>query len=541
LRKRLPKEKICYKQRNMIIGSGVMKLLKVFILLLVVTAMFLSGCQTESNEISEFEIKEVKLLSTPPHGVYYEIFVRSFADSDGDGIGDFKGATAKLDYLEDLGIEGIWLMPINPSPSYHGYDVTDYRDIHPEFGTLEDFKMFVDEAHNRGIKVIMDLVVNHSSKEHPWFQKALTGDEEFRDWYVWADEETNTGVLGEWGQKVWHGSGQNVYEGVFWDGMPDLNLENPEVRNEMIDIGQFWLSEVGVDGFRLDAAKHVFSHYQVENDEEKDHEWWREFYGKMKDVKPDTFLVGEVWDSATVVAPYLQGGLTSAFNFDLSLKILSAASSESEAGIVSSLERIRKFYTKESGGTYIDSTFITNHDMNRVMSDLKGNVNHAKMAASLLLTLPGNPFIYYGEEIGMEGQKPDEWIREPFLWSDDYKTTWERNKHNNNTVPVEEQLEDPNSLVNYYKELIHVRRSHEALIKGEINKTTLKADGLVVFERVTETESLLVVLNMSGKEVDLTITEKYADYTSIYYSDKQASLKNEILKLPAYSTTILQK
>lgn len=520
-----------------------MKKLKVTLTLLLVLAILLSGCKANEPDVKQSaeDFKEADLLSSPPHGVYYEIFVRSFADSDGDGIGDFKGATAKLDYLEELGIEGIWLMPINPSPSYHGYDVTDYRDINPEYGTLEDFKTFVDEAHKRGIKVVMDLVVNHSSKHHPWFQKALTGDEEFRDYYVWADEDTNTNVLGEWNQKVWHGSGNNIYEGVFWDGMPDMNLDNPEVRQEMIDIGQFWLSELGVDGFRLDAAKHIFSHYQTENDEEKDHEWWREFYAGMKEVNPDVFLVGEVWDSATVVGPYLQGGLTSAFNFDLANLILSAASNESDAGIVSSLERTRKYFMKVSEGTFIDSTFITNHDINRVMTELKGNKDHAKMAASLLLTLPGNPFIYYGEEIGMEGAKPDEWIREPFLWSDEYKTDWERNKHNKDTVPVEEQLEDPTSLVNHYKNLIHVRRSNEALIKGEINKTTLKEEGLVIFERLTDTESLLVVLNMTGEEIELSLTEDYVTYNNIYYTDAGATLEKEVIKLPAYSTTILRK
>lgn len=539
-----------------------------FLIVSIVIIGVFTGCTTQGSQIEEEEefsgeesatdvssteepsaedtsmdnsFTKENLLNHPPHGVYYEIFIRAFADSDGDGIGDFKGATEKLDYLVDLGIEGIWLMPINPSPSYHGYDVTDYKDINEDYGTLEEFKVFVDEAHKRDINVILDFVVNHTSKQHPWFRKAMIGDEEYRDYYVWADEDTDIRTLGEWGQKVWHGSGSNRYEGVFWDGMPDLNFDNAEVRREMSEIGQFWLSEVGVDGFRLDAAKHIYSNYHSDKYEEKNHEWWREFSAALQEVKPDVFLVGEVWDSATVVAPYLDAGLTSAFNFDLSGKLISAAKSEGEAGIVSSLERTREYFNKTSQGSFIDSTFITNHDMNRTMSELNNNMDHAKMAASLLLTLPGNPFIYYGEEIGMQGQKPDEWIREPFIWGDEFQTEWERNKYNKETPSALEQLEDDHSLLNHYKNIIYVRRSHEALIKGEIRKTTIREQGFVIFERYLEDEAVLVVHNMTGAERELNVTEKYQDYKKIYFSSKKnTNLKGTVLVLPAYSTVILE-
>ncbi|MDQ0254618.1 glycosidase [Evansella vedderi] len=212
-------------------------------LIIVLISFFIMGCSEKVNEPISFSKEQLK--SIEPHGIYYEIFIRAFYDSTGDGIGDFKGATSKLDYLQELGVEGVWLMPINPSPSYHGYDVIDYKDVNPEHGTMDDFKEFVEEAQNRGIKVIKDFVVNHSSTEHPWFEAALEHDEQYRDFYVWADENTDLRQRGEWGQLVWHGSGNNIYEGVFWGGMPDLNMDNPQVREKLYDIGRFWLEEVG--------------------------------------------------------------------------------------------------------------------------------------------------------------------------------------------------------------------------------------------------------------------------------------------------------
>ncbi|MGB0346259.1 MAG: alpha-amylase family glycosyl hydrolase, partial [Balneolaceae bacterium] len=195
--------------------------------------------------------------------VWYEIFVRSFYDSDGDGIGDFNGLTEKLDYLNDgdpntdtdLGIGGIWLMPIHPSPSYHGYDVTDYRAINPDYGSMEDFKNFIVAANERGIKVIIDYVMNHTSTEHPWFQASAAGDSHFRDFYRW--EESKPNYNGPWGQTVWHQRNGDYYYGLFWGGMPDLNYENPAVKDSMFAISDFWIEEIGIDGFRQDAVLYI--------------------------------------------------------------------------------------------------------------------------------------------------------------------------------------------------------------------------------------------------------------------------------------------
>lgn len=244
--------------------------------------------------------------------------------------------------------------------------------------------------------------MNHSSKEHPWFQKALAGDSTYRDYYVWSDESTPLQQVGDWGQEVWHGLEEEKYEGVFWEGMPDLNFDNPAVMDEFKQASTFWLGEVGVDGFRVDAAKYLFSAYQIDDHHTRNVELWQEFKAHMETVKPGSFLVGEVWDSASVVGQYM-GALDSGFNFDLSTKLISALQSERDTGIVSSLEKVRTYY-QQIAPDYQDSIFLTNHDMDRIMSELNGNVDHAKMGASLMLTLPGNPFLYYGEEIGLEGR-----------------------------------------------------------------------------------------------------------------------------------------
>src|SRR3954454_6585589 len=194
---------------------------------------------------------------------WYELFVRSFADGDSDGIGDFKGLTAKLDYLNDgdpgttsdRGVTGLWLMPVDQSPSYHGYDVTDYRTVERDYGSNADFKAFLAAAHARGMEVIVDLVLNHTSAEHPWFTASAAGTDDKADWYVWSDE--NPGWLGPGGSVAWHERDGRWYYGVFSDGMPDLNLRSDAVTAELEDVARFWLRDMGVDGFRLDAAKHL--------------------------------------------------------------------------------------------------------------------------------------------------------------------------------------------------------------------------------------------------------------------------------------------
>lgn len=515
-----------------------------FLLCLLFSVGFLTGCTTpdsgQANEVVAVEaLNHDDLQSSFPNTVFYEIFVRAFYDSNGDGIGDINGMTSKLDYLQELGIEGIWLMPIHPSPSYHGYDVTDYYDIHPEYGTMADFKTFIAEAHERNIKVIIDLVVNHSSIEHPFFLDAISSQESpYRDWYIWADENSNLRERGEWGQKFRHGEAPNNYFSVFWGGMPDFNFYNQEVRQEVLKFGEFWLEEVGVDGFRLDAAKHIFP-----KDKEQNLVWWNEFRAAMEKVNPEVFLVGEVWDLPQIAGPYLEDGLHSTFNFDLAEDILKAARSERGGSVVTKLIRSLSTFERYSSD-FVDSTFITNHDINRVMSELRGNDQQAKMAASLLLTLPGSPFIYYGEEIGMQGAKPDEHIREPMLWYQDGKggqTTWVKPKYDTDSdaPSVETELNDPNSLLHHYKTMIYLRRSQSTLLFGTITESPIKEQGSLAFKRIHNEEELHIIHNLTKADLEITLDNHPGDV--IFASKQEYSVANGTVILPPYSTVIFKK
>lgn len=488
----------------------------------------------------------------PSNGVFYEIFVRSFSDSDGDGVGDLQGVTDKLDYLQQLGIKGIWLMPINPSPSYHGYDVTDYEAINPDYGTVDDLKTLLSEAHARGIQVIMDLVLNHTSSRHPWFADSAGGEGGLkRDWYKWASDGTDVSALGPWGQTVWHrGPSGGSYLGVFSEGMPDLNLDSPDVRAELIRIGRYWLG-LGLDGYRLDAAKHVYEDFQSSSADpatsRQNVAWWQQFRQGVSESGREPYLVGEVWDTTAVVGPFLDKALDSALNFEAAKLVLDAVKTGDAASLDSVLARQLAYYSKVSGGRFVDAPFLGNHDQNRVMSELGGDVGRAKLAAALLLTLPGNPFLYYGEEIGMTGVKPDERIREPMLWKKDRKssgqTSWESPSSNADTPSVEEQLADPDSLLNRYKLLIGWRNEEPALGDGGFAPYEIEADGILAFARVSASATLLVVHNLTGetRTVDLHAGGASSVSGVRFATDSESTaFADGKLRLPSYGTAILQ-
>ena len=427
-----------------------MKSLRYYLIFSVVL-IFLVGTINAQNQQN---------VSKWPRGITYEIFVQSFADSDGDGIGDIKGMTSKLDYLQELGVEGIWLMPMNPSPSYHKYDVSDYYDIHPDYGTLADFKNFVREAHARNIRIVMDMVLNHSGSQNQWFKEALKDEHiKYWDYYVWAHKDDPkvqpvTVKLPDGTTRTRRSNWNSVpnsdflYFSHFGRNMPDLNFDNPKLQQEVFKIGKFWLSEVGVDGFRLDAARHVFPDERALDN----HKWWEYFLKEMKTVNKDVYIVGEVWASSEIVAPYLKG-IPALFNFDMGGEIIKAVNEENGSQLVAKHKKIIDFYTSVNPD-YIDATFLTNHDQNRVMSSVNNNPDKERMAIALLLTLPGSPYLYYGEEIGMLGKKPDEYIREPLLWNnkteDQLRATWIKPRYSTDStiVPVSVQLKDKSSLLN---------------------------------------------------------------------------------------------
>lgn len=483
--------------------------------------------------------------------ICYEIFVRSYCDSNGDSIGDINGITSKLDYLQDLGIEAIWLTPIQPSPSYHKYDVVDYYGIDPEYGTLADFKRLLSEAHARGISVIMDLVINHTSANHPWFQESRKGKANpYRSFYTWKSSQeietlgiaTREVTPDTWERNPWHqwpGNSEKYY-GLFWKGMPDLNCDHPPVRQAIYEIGRFWL-EMGVDGFRLDAARHIYPEWE----EHKNHDFWVEFRTEMQKANPKVYLVGEVWTTAKKIAPYFKG-LTANFDFDLSLAIQKIVSKERDIVKLAAMLSKNRAVFAQTNPRFIDAIMLTNHDQIRIGSMLKGNVNRLKVAANLLLTLPGQPYIYYGEEIGMLGKKPDEFIREPFLWdyrqNDWQRARWMKPKYSKSktVVPLAGQVNDADSLFNHYKRLIHFRKSNPVLanVHGAIEILPTTDNRIVAFSRKISDREVWVIHNISSEA--LTYTALYMPNELLFRTNELTRfVKIDQLSLAPYSCAVL--
>src|SRR5205823_662937 len=310
-------------------------------------------------------------------GVCYELFVRSFYDSNGDGIGDLNGLIQKLDYVAGLGVDCIWLMPVAASPSYHGYDVSDYYRIEPAYGSNDDFKRLVAAAHRRGIAVLVDMVLNHSSSEHPYFQAALHDTTSpYRAWYRFAPASPG---------KNWHHSPvrDEYYYGLFWSGMPDLNYETPAVRDEAKKIATFWLRDMGVDGFRLDAVPYLVEQGDCVSGCPGTHAFLHEYAQHVDSVKPGAYTVGEAWGSIDQMLPYYPDQLTSYFGFELSDSLIAAVRSGSAAGLLTGYLRLQ-----DTLPAYRWAPFLSNHDQTRTLTQLRGDVARARRAATLLLALP---------------------------------------------------------------------------------------------------------------------------------------------------------
>ncbi len=441
--------------------------------------------------------------------VFYELFVRSFYDSNGDGIGDLRGAIQKLDYLNDgnpatttdLGITGIWLMPIMASPSYHGYDVTDFRTVNADYGTNDDFKQFVAAAHARGIQVIVDLPINHTSSDNPWFKASAAGDPQYANWYRW-DPSCPT-YRGPFGERVWFPLNSTCYYAIFADNMPDLNYENPAVTAEMDDIARFWLQDMGADGFRLDALQHIVEEGQKQANTDATHAWAEAFKDYIKSIKPDALVVGEVDSNSFVSSSYVPKAADLVFEFDLAKAMVQSATQGNASNISGKQKQVDGLYPPNQY-----AAFLTNHDQNRVMNDLGGSTSKAEVAADLLLTQPGVPFIYYGEEIGMSGAKPDERIRTPMQW-DSTATTggfttgtpWEALQNDYATVNIAAQTNNPASLLSHHRDLIHLRATHPALDHGDLTLVKSASRKVYSFVRHSDEETLLVVINLSGDAV----------------------------------------
>jgi len=487
---------------------------------------------------------------TAPSDVYYEIFVRSWYDTNHDGIGDLNGVTAKLDYLKSLGVDGIWLMPINASPSYHGYDITNYEAINPQYGTLQDFRRLIAAAHKRGIKVIMDMVINHTSDQNPWFKAAQNPRDPHHDWYVWAKPGTDLHALSPTYGPAWHRAPDGQYYlGVFGGQMPDLNYDNPAVRKAMIDVGRFWLHQ-GVDGFRLDAAQHIYDNFLSDMHSPvalaKNLAWWREYDQGLKAVNPNVWLVGEVWrQNPDNLTPYM-GKLNAVFNFPLSTQLLTSVEQERDLGIGRGMAYVDAAYRKEDGGHFDDAPFLSNHDQERVMSQLGGNMAHMRVAAALLMTVPGHAFVYYGEELGMRGQKPDPHLREPMRWYRSGKgpgeTSWEPwSAGDGPQVTVQAEQADPHSLLNLYRTLIGWREQVSALRDGVLHAYRVDDVHVVAYTLRDPQSHVLVVHNLSGQTCTVQVHGVDGDAFGhiLLQTGQHATLAHGTLQLPPYTTAIL--
>ena len=444
--------------------------------------------------------------------VFYQVIVRSFHDSTtgplaGDGVGDLRGLIEKLDYLNDgdpatstdLGVTALWLMPITESPSYHGYDPTDLRTVAKAYGTNQDFKDLVAECHRRGIRVIVDLVLNQVSSSHPWFQLALRGVPPYADWFIWR--ETDPGFKGPWGQQVWYRALANgkYYYALFESFMPDPNYRSQSLTDEVYDITRDWLSDLGADGFRLDAIRHLIEDGDRQDGTRATHDWLERFYAHVKRVKPDALTVGEIWADSDEVSRYVGGQMDLAFEFGLAYAIVDAVRDARPERLVEQLALIERLYPL---GMY--ATFLRNHDLPRTMHELGGSVSKAKLAAAIQFALPGVPFIYYGEEIGMSATKPDPDLRAPMHWSGaahagfSAAEPWQPIGPDADTANVADQIDRPESMLSWYRALIRFRQREPHLVDSPVAVVPSSRSGVLAFTR----GSILAVFNLSSNPID---------------------------------------
>jgi alpha-amylase len=453
--------------------------------------------------------------------VFYEVFVRSFQDANGDGKGDLAGLIARLDYLNDgnpatdtdLGVDALWLMPVFASPSYHGYDTTDYETINPDYGTNAEFTRLLREAHRRGIRVVVDLVLNHTSVKHPWFvDAAASPSSSRRDWYVWSPTDQ------QWAQpwndhgRCWHEDHGAWFYGLFWEGMPDLNFRTPAVRDEAKRIAALWLAR-GVDGFRLDAARHLIETGPGagQSDTAETHQFWKELAAHVRKIKPDAILIGEAWTETPIIASYYGSTgvvprgdeLPLNFDFPLATRLVQGVQAGETRGIVEKLREVHERYP--SGAT--DVPFLTNHDMRRVATELNHDAGQLRSAAAVLLTLPGTPFLYYGEEVGLENgpeQEGDPAKRTPMPWDATTgggfttATPWYSFAPGRERANVATQTSDAGSLLSHYRKLIRARHASPALARGSLEILTERGPVLAFVRRAGE-DRVLVAINLGGE------------------------------------------
>lgn len=490
----------------------------------------------DTGENEAIEVGELEHYDPPEwakNGVMYEIFVRSFYDSDGDGVGDLKGITQKLDYLndgddsttDDLDIEVIWLMPIFDSPSYHCYDVRDYMKINSDYGTNEDFQELLQEAHKRGIRIVTDLILNHCSNQHEFFQDAYDNpDSKYDEWFYFSNA-SNTRAHN------WYFRHGDEDRNMLNPYMPAWNVNNPDVQEYLFDVAKYWMDpngdgdfSDGIDGFRCDYAIGP------------PHEFWKLFRKEVKAVNPDVLLLAEAWADMNKIAMFFDNQFDMAFDFPFQGSLtgtISSGSAREFNNVMASYDILPQYA--------LMNRFLNNHDMNRIYNRM--SVKKAKLGATMLLTIPQMPMIYYGDEIGMKGEKDpyDEGIRRPFEWCKandcegmtDWYPVWNETPDG---ISVEEQLNKDDSILEYFKDLLTIREEYPTLETGDIRLINIMADGehyrrAVAYTVTDEDNKILVVVNLHDA-IDLTLNLSHL-------KDVKTATLTEVLKAKPIDTEIL--
>jgi glycosidase len=532
--------------------------MKTFTLSALALAIMLTGCQSAPSLNNNTNNTETPQLNTKQQAspwwesaIFYQIWPRSFYDSDADGHGDFNGMTQKLPYLQELGVNALWLTPIFEAPSYHGYDFTEFYQVENDYGSMAEFEAFIKAADDKGMKVILDLVINHISSNHEWFQRSAKQQAPYADYFIWRDDMPKAGS--GWGHAwsnndqpdaVWHWNEtrQQYYYGAFGASQPDLNLRHPDVVAEMEKMAKFWLDK-GVAGFRLDAVRFAMEGgADAQADTDETIAYWQHFNQYVKSVDPEAYLVGEAWADIPVAAKYFgEGkGLDQGFDFEVGYKILGLlkpdASGEAQFGTMQSNQQVNTVdanVLKQNLQQRIDSTapldffapFLTNHDQERVAYQLAEHDDKAKLAAAMLFSSPGTPYIYYGEEIGLtQGgtghdvykrapmqwdnsnqagftQAQTSWVEQAELFGDNYTQWWPEflaQQINAADRNVKTQQAQSDSLWRLYQHLIALKKQRPELgIKGSY-ELTQHNNGLVEITRELNGSKSMFVLNLTA-------------------------------------------
>ncbi len=539
--------------------------MKRFLSFLLVLMLAAGSCLAEEDffsrsyplsESGECIVNDVPFLTAPApddnERVFYEIFVGSFSDSDGDGVGDLRGIINRMDYLNDgdpdsglsLGVEGIWLTPVFLSPSYHKYDVTDYYTIDPQFGTMEDLKELISLCHERDVKLILDLPINHTGHNSRWFKNFTNAHllnnpgNQYYDFYTWATEGDALPAGRTFAKKF---GTDLLYEANFSDQMPEPDFDNPFVRQTMLDVALYYL-ELGVDGFRFDAAKYIYF-----GDNAASAAFWAWYIGELKAVKPDVYTVAEVWDGEGIIQQYLP--MTSCFHFAASQAEGLIAATAKGGDVNRFTAAMESYITRVRALGARPTLFIANHDMDRCAGYLTAASGHMKVAASLYLLSPGSPFLYYGEEIGLRGSRggsnTDANRRMAMLWGDGDTvrdpagTTYTKQS----TYTVKDLSHMPDSLYNHYKQLIMLRKANPEIARGEYKALAFENTKLGGFTCTWNGSTVAVVHNTTLQPVTVDLAAATGEAFSLIAGTAgagTATLDGNTLTLSGQTSAVLR-